>query len=259
MSGPIRIFGVGALYATMLIDSAGAAVATPTPYLIGTLQSADCEIKQELKTLHGSGEFPVEVAKGKATISGKVSFGDAGVRVFELVTGLASQSGVLAVQNSTAQLTIPGTGDYTVVPPSSGTFLKNLGVVNAATGVPMTRVATAPATGEYTVNEATGNYDFNATQATAGLNVMIAFSYSATGAPARKLEVKQREMGVTPTFSLDIFQRTPRGGYQYVRLYQVVFDGVKMSSKNDDFTMPETSYQGFSDAAGRVYDVGSSS
>jgi hypothetical protein len=250
------VFGVGNIWATQNRDSSGVLIANPTPYLIGTPQSFDVEIKQELKTYYGSKAFPQAVAKGKGSVSGKVSFGDIAGSILALLTGDAMTAGVDAVVTGNVATSVPVSGNFTVVPPSSGTFKQNLGVINAATGFPLLRVASAPAAGEYTVNAATGAYAFNAAQATAGLNALIAFSYTATSTAARRQTVLNPEMGITPSFQLEVFQRSNAGGYQHFRFFETVFDGLKFGTKNDDFQTPETSFQCFSNAAGQIYEVG---
>jgi hypothetical protein len=72
---------------------------------------------------------------------------------------------------------IPAT-PFQVVVTGAATFLRDRGVTDA--GVPLTRVASSPATGEYSVDSLTGTYTFAA--ADTGDTVLI--SYSTAAAPA---------------------------------------------------------------------------
>ncbi len=70
--------------------------------------------------------------------------------------------------------TIPASGPYTIQASQSlGTFLADLGVVYASTGVALTLVPSAPAVGQYSVN-ATGLYTF----AAADQGAAISLSYT---------------------------------------------------------------------------------
>jgi len=75
--------------------------------------------------------------------------------------------------------TIPATpGPYTITTAHAATFVEDLGVTKAA--VPMVKVASAPTTGQYAVNIATGVYTF----AAADQNQAVVISYRYTIAPA---------------------------------------------------------------------------
>ncbi|MFX7021362.1 hypothetical protein ABTI29_21025, partial [Acinetobacter baumannii] len=81
------------------------------------------------------------------------------------------------------------------------TFVKDLGVTDAK-AIPLKRVASAPATGQYSVDAATGAYTFAA--ADAGKTVFISFKYTATVAGAKSGVVSNLDMGYTPEFSVDL-------------------------------------------------------
>jgi len=66
--------------------------------------------------------------------------------------------------------TIPASpGPYTVTVVNAANFTEDLGVVKG--GVPMTKVTAAPAAGEYSVDEGTGIYTFNATDESDAIDI----------------------------------------------------------------------------------------
>lgn len=64
-------------------------------------------------------------------------------------------------------------GPYTITVAEAASFVEDLGVTKG--GTPMTRVASAPAAGEYSVDEGTGIYTFNATDESDA--VVISYRY----------------------------------------------------------------------------------
>ena len=161
----MEMFGTALMWATPLTNAAGAAVANPTPLLFGTMQEAEIEIKRDLKQLHGQNQFPVKIAGGKGSINGKAKFATIfGAMLETIMFGQSASSGIQASVYDTVGAVIPATPyQVTPTPPSSGTWLKDQGVIDAATGRPMTRVASAPAAGQYSV--AAGVYTFAAADA----------------------------------------------------------------------------------------------
>src|SRR5581483_11374955 len=94
-----------------------------------------------------------------------------------LGTGQTTSTGITALYDDATGAAIPAT-PYQITPtvPSSGTWLADLGVVDI-NGNPYTRVASAPATGQYSV--AAGVYTFAA--ADTGKTVYINFRYTVSG------------------------------------------------------------------------------
>lgn len=247
----MELFGSGLMWGTPLTNSAGAAVANPTPLLFGTMQDAEVEISGELKMLYGQNQFPVAVGRGKGAIKGKAKYATIFGGHFEtLVFGQAGSAGITSMVYDTTGAAIPST-PFQITPtvPSSGTWAADLGVINASTGRPMTRVASAPATGQYSV--AAGVYTFAA--ADTGVVVYINYRYTATSTVARKGTVVNQPMGYAPTFRCDLY--VPFNGEQLVFTFRnCIADGLKLGFKNDDFGIPEMNFQGFADSGGNIFD-----
>lgn len=250
-------FGSGLLWGTPLTDNTGAAVANPTPVLFGALQDASLDFSFDSKMLSGQNSFPLAVGRGKGKITGKAKFGQiSGALVSSLFFGSGSTSSILQNNYDTTGILIPATPftitastslTLTTIPiPSSGTWAADLGVRNA-NNVSMTRVASGPTTGQYTV--AAGVYVF--ATADAGLQVFIDFAYTATSTVAKKIAINNVVMGAAPTFRCD-FSNNYQGKFQTVSLFACISSKLSISTKNDDFLIPEFDFDAFANAAGQI-------
>ena len=161
-------FGVGQL---ALIPSGS----NPTPVPIAILMDVSIDISFDLKELRGSYQFPIDVAKGNGKITGKAKHANIlGAALQAALSGATSATGqILGVAGEAA--TIPAT-PFQVTVTNSATFSADLGVLNLTSGKYMSRVASAPATGQYSV--AAGVYTFAAADTTN--NLAISYSYTAT-------------------------------------------------------------------------------
>lgn len=240
-------FGSGLLWGTPLQDASGVAIANPSPIIFGTLQDVEFDVKFELKKLHGQNQFAVAVGRGKGEITGKAKLADIRAGFLEtIVFGVSGSNGTLSMVNDTVGTAIPSTPfTVTVTPPGSGTFEKDLGVIDSTTGRGMTRVASAPTTGQYTVSA--GVYVFAA--ADVAKVVYINYRYTATSTTARTMTVRNLPMGYAPTFALDYYSPF-QGKSAVITLNNCIADGWKFSGKNDDFAIPEVGFSAFADAAG---------
>lgn len=244
-------FGSGNLWATPLIDANGNTIANPTPVKFGELQDSQIDISRDLKELIGQNQFPVAVAVGKGKVSIKSKFARINGQMLDAVfSGQGYTSGTLtAINNDTAGAAIPASPyQLTVTPPSSGTYVADLGVIDA-NGNPMTRVASAPATGQYTVTTG-GQYTFAA--ADTGKTVFINYRYTATATSAKSVAFKNLPMGQTPIFGLDL--TVGYAGKSVVwRFPQCVSGKLTFGTKQDDFTVLDMDISAFADGAGNVF------
>lgn len=245
----MKLFGSGLMWGTPLTNSAGAAIANPTPLILGVLQDTEIDIKYETKKLHGQNQFPAAVGRGKGSITGKAKWAELyGAMLSTLVFGQAATAGLTSIVGDTVGAAIPST-PFQITPtvPGGGTWAADLGVISAATGRPLTRVASAPATGQYSV--AAGVYTFAA--ADTGQTVYINYRYTATSTVAQKSTVVNQPMGYSPTFRCDLY--VPYNGASLVlTLESCISDGIKMGFKNDDFTIHDFSFEAFQNAAGQL-------
>ncbi len=248
------LFGSGAMFGIPTADANGNAITNPTPQQFGVLQDVSIDISFETKTLHGQGQFPVAVGRGKGKISGKAKAAQVNGTLYNsLFFGQTLTSGIIAAVNDAVGAVIPST-PFTITPtiPGSGTWSRDLGVRDA-NGIPMTRVASAPITGQYSVSA--GVYTFAA--ADTSKLVFINYEYTATSTTAKNLTVKNLLMGYAPTFSLAL--SLPFNGKSfYLRLPCVVSSKLSFAAKNDDFSVPEIDLEAFADTNGDVAYIGTS-
>lgn len=245
------IFGAGKLIAVPTTDAAGNAIAVPTPVTVAVLQDVSVDFDFEKKTLHGEKQFAVTVARGKAKIGWKAKTGD--------FDSAALGSLLLGAQPTAARkgaiidfaATIPATPfAVTIAPPNTGTFVADLGVTSALTGIALTRVSASPTTGQYSLNTTTGVYTFAA--ADTGKPVLISYEYAvASDATSKLFAISNNLMGYTPTFSA-LFYNEYMGKKLVMKLNANVMGKQGLPFKNDDFTMTDFDAEAFADASGSV-------
>lgn len=240
-------FGSGKLIAVPTNLSDGTAIAVPTPVILGTLQDVSLDISVDLKTLYGSKRYPMAVGQGKGKIELKAKHAeiDGGV-LGSLFFGKAATAGIKAAVFDFAA-TVPGTPyQVTIVPPSSGTFVADLGVYNATTGVQLTRVASAPATGQYSVAGAV--YTFAAADTAKAMRISYEYSASSGGSV---WSISNDEMGYTPAFSI-LLQNSYNGQSLVCKLNKAVSGKLSVPLKSDDFAIYDFGAEAFADAAGSL-------
>lgn len=242
-------FGSGKLIAVPTNLADGTAIANPTPVILGTMQDVSLDLSTEIKTLYGSKRYPIAVGqgKGKTEIKAKYAEIDGGI-MGSLFFGKASTAGIKAAVFDFAA-TIPTTPfQVTIAPPSSGTFVADLGVVFTTTGVQLTRVASAPATGQYSVNVATGVYTFASADATKGVGISYEYSAAAGG---QVWTMTNETMGYTPSFTL-LLQNGYDGKNMVCKLNRCVSGKLSVPLKSDDFAIYDFEAEAFADTAGNL-------
>ncbi len=112
-----------------------------------------CEFSFTLKELRGQGQLPVDLRRGSGKFTGKAKFANInGAVLNDLFFAQTATTGLIQSAFSEAW-TIP-TVSYLVTPANANTFDTDLGVVYTATGLPLTKVASAPTTGQYAMTSA---------------------------------------------------------------------------------------------------------
>lgn len=238
------VFGVGFLFATP-------SGANPTPTRFGRLQDVGVDFSYDSKLLYGSNQYALEQARGKAKIELKAAVGVVDPALFNNVFfGLATTAG--ETLNSIDEAATPSAGTFTVA--NGGTFSQDLGVYNTVTGLWMSRVASAPAAGQYAVNTATGVYTTNAAQNGQLLRASYTYASSSTGT---SLTVTNQPMGSSVIFSVQLVNKF-RGADGVVRSLYLNFPAVQcpklsMPLKLDDFTLPQLDMSAQDNGSGNVF------
>ena len=232
-------FGSGNLY--------GLAGAVPVVRKFGALQEIGVDFSFNLKELYGQDQFPLTIARGQGKIEGKAKFANLnGGMVNDLFFGQANATGK-KVPVSKEAMTIPATPfQATVV--NGATFYEDLGVVFALTGIPLVRVASAPATGQYSVNNTTGQYTFAAADTLLGVLVDYAYTVAASG---NITTITNQLSGTTPSFAA-AFPIKYGAGTMYLHLNSCISSKLSFATKIEDFLVPDFDFKAFADASGTI-------
>lgn len=240
-------FGSGVLIAT-------ASGANPTPVQFGALQDVTLDFSFASKQLFGQYQFPIAFARGEGKITGKAKFANIDGPLYNACFfGQALSSGQkLWAYNEAGSVASASPYNYTVA--NAANFDADLGVVYASSGQALTRVASAPAVGQYSV--AAGVYSFNSSDA--GRAVLVSYSYTqnSSGGGSRAV-LANNAMGTAPTFQIDFFQTNPNlaGAQWSLRLYNCVSTKLSVASKNQDFTIPELDFEAFANTANSIGEI----
>lgn len=234
-------FGSGTLFGT---PNGGNMAANPTPLSFGTLQDVTVDISSDQKELFGQNQFAVDTARGKSKISWKAKFATlSGKLINDLYFAETLNTPMITVSLLEASVIVSTT--VTVV--KSATFVTDLGVTYVTTGNFFVKVASAPIAGQYSV--AAGVYTFAAGDT--GASVAISYKYTAAAATGTNFIVQNRPMGYSPTFSL-VLSNLYQGNTFQLTLFACRAAKLALSTKNDDYTIPELDGMSFANAAGQV-------
>lgn len=233
-------FGSGVLIGTR------SDIANATPVNFGLVQEVTIDQSASLKEIHGQFQYPLAGARGTIKTTGKAKVARiSGLAFANLYYGIAPAAGQLATSFAEAG-TVAAATPYTVSIANAATFADDDGVVYAATGLPLTKVASSPSTGQYSV--AAGVYTFNA--ADAGVAVLTTYTYTIASS-GQKIAVANALIGTTPTFQA-LFYTTFQGQAVSLKLNNCISSKLSFGTKLEDFVMPEFDFSCFADAAGNV-------
>lgn len=237
---------------------AGVMIGTPagsnqTPVEFGVLQDISLDFSFTTKPLVGQFQLPVAVGRGVAKVTGKAKFAEMNGPVFSTlffssVTPVNGQD--LWSYNEAG--TIPTT-PFTITVVNNTAWATDLGVKFASTGLPLTRVASAPATGQYSV--AAGVYTFAA--ADTGKAVLISYQYTqTTSGSGSRFTITNPILGYAPTFQIDFYQQNPNvqapAGTWSFRLFSCISNKLSIGSKLEDWLIPEFDFEAFTNAANQL-------
>jgi len=223
--------------------------AIPTPIQVATLQEVSFDFKASNKSLFGENQFAEAVGRGNTTITGKAKSGRFNGKLLNQIffnqpsANQISGAKLLAIDESGTVATA------TVTVANAANFSEDLGVQNPATGVAYTRVAATPAAGQYSVNESTGVYTFNASENSTALKFSYLYKTTATGSGTQL--ITNQAAGEAPTFR-GIFSQKFQGKTMTLILNALVSESLGFAFKNEDFSMPEFSFAAQVDTAGAL-------
>lgn len=252
-------FGSGVIYAAPQ-SSSGNPAANPTPQTPGVIQNVKFDFDAEIKSLFGTGEWAVDSAIGKRSIKGSFEFAQWSNAVVSQLflgsDGVVTTGGVSQALWPGEAHTVPASSTYTVtVTNAADTPLVDYGVTYAATGIPLTKVASLTAAGQYMVNLSTGVYTFDSADASAA----VLINYSWTIMTGTTLTVGQTPMGNGPLLSMNVVMpyEQNQGGTQGIvfNFPNVRLGKISAATKLDDYTMYTVDFQAFAGAAGNPFNT----
>jgi hypothetical protein len=218
-------------------------VSNPTPARAYVPQDMSIDFKQSTKELFGEKKFSVAVAAGEQSITGKVTMGAQNARILaDLLFNVTGVTGTISQVDKEAG-TIPAT-PFQITVANGATWTTDLGVMDASTGKVYTRVASGPATGQYSV-AAGGVYTFAAADTL--LNVLISYLYTIAGS-GEKLTLSNQFQGPTGSFTgVMVF---PYGTDQDVlTLNNCIPQDHSVATKLGDFAKPTLGFMASTDSA----------
>lgn len=240
----LTIFGPGTLFVTRT-DIVGA-----TPINIGKISEFSYDESVEVKQLYGQDNYALAIASGTVKATGKMKPAVLSANAINSAFHGASFTAGQILMAAGEAATIPAVSTYTVTVSNSAHFDTDLGVIYAATGLPLTKVTTAPAQGQYSV--LAGVYTFAAADASAAVKISYAYTLSTSG---QIQHVVAKPIGVTTTFQIDYSTTDSTGKAYFVRFYNCVATKLTQAFKLSDFKTQEVDFDFFQNAAGKVYDA----
>ena len=243
------VFGAGNLFFNPL---GGNIPTNNTPIQVATLQDVMVDFGATIKDLRGQLQFPDDTAISDRKITWKSGFGRFDIQAYNnLVFGeSAIQTGGDEV-NVNESHAIPAS-PYSVPVTNVGNFVKDLGVVYAATGQRLTRIPSGtPSAGQYT--QTSGTYVFAAADTT--LTVLI--SYLSTIMTGTILTVQSHVQGFGPSFEMflsNAYQELTAGIPNYLHLYSAKVGKMGQPYKRADYMISDIEGEAYANAAGLVAD-----
>ena len=226
----MRLPGIGVLYA---LPSG----ATPTPIPIAILKDVSLDIKVSKKPLNGQWKFAIDVAEFIQSATLKITQADFRASIVNMLLAQATSATGQTLPVTGEAWTIPGT-PYQVTVAQSATWTEDGGVYDYTAGKWLARVASGPATGQYSV--AAGVYTFAAADTTH--NLSIVYTYTAT--TGNTVTLANAVMGPSTPYAVRVAsQYTINGAVKSLtfKFPAVHFDGLSFALKSEDWAQQSLS------------------
>lgn len=236
-------FGTGSLYGRQT------GVSNPTPVRFGAIQGCSVDVSYTTKELYGANQFPLDVARGQAKITGKANFAQLnGISFNNLFFG---ESSIGTTPILTAIDEAQTVANNTVTVTNAANYLEDLGVVNTTSGVSMNRVSAGNESGvaSYSVNETTGVYTFNS--AMDAVIVNVSYDYTGASGAGTSIVLSNQLVGSAPTF-LIVLAGVFKSKAMRLKLNACVSSKLTLPTKLADYTINEFDFMAYADASGNV-------
>lgn len=226
-------------------------LANGTPIKFGALQESSLDISASQKELFGGSQFALATARGTSKIQGKAKFATMKANVmrdlFWGADGVTSTTGQKKVKNG-ERAAVPAASPYTITVANSATFDIDLGVTFALNGDSLVKVASAPASGQYSVDALTGIYTFAVADASATLKISYAWLDASAG---QVMRLSNQILGVQPTFQI-LFHQNFNGKQFNFKLLSCTANKLSFASKLEDFGTPDFEFSASANEGGDV-------
>jgi hypothetical protein len=242
---PMHQFGSGSMYGSTLIGG------VLVPRKFAQLQDIAIDISYTKKKLFGQQQLPLVIVRGQGAITGKAKQANINAAQFnDIFFGQTTAAGQQVPILS--ELGVIPTTPFQVTVVNSATWLSDGGVVDTTSGLTMTRVASAPTTGQYSV--AAGVYTFAA--ADTGHGVAIDYVYTLAGSGVTTTLINQ-QAGTTPNFRGVFVMKSAASPGNAVKqlvltLNYCVSEKLALATKIEDFVIPELDFEAGADLAGNI-------
>lgn len=241
------VFGPGACFITRTD------IAVQTTLNVGFAQEMSLDVSATTKQLFGQNQYPLDAARATAKTTGKIKAAlVSGLALNAAFFGQSFAAGSLLVSLGEGPTAIPTT-PFQITVAQSATWESDLGVISQTAGLaggvgtPLIKVASAPATGQYSV--AAGIYTFNTADSTKSVTISYSYTNAATG---QKMTLANTLIGTNPTFQLD-YVTTRNAKTYYIRVFQAIASKFMQTFKLEDYMIPELDFEFFANSAGNIW------
>ena len=234
-------FGAGSLWGINDVPNA-------TPIRMGALQGVSLDVAFTQKELYGERQYPLALARGTAKITGRAAFAKLNAAIlndlfFNEPTNPSTGQILLADRESA---TIPGT-PFQITVANAANFRDDLGVIFQATGLPLVKVASSPAAGQYSVS-AGGVYTFNTADTTKVVRIDYSYNNTTTG---KKMTITNKLLGQAPFFKC-VLSQVFQGKQVTFVLNRCMSSKLTFATKLEDFVIPDFDFAAFADDADNI-------
>lgn len=225
--------------------------------MVGILQESTVDFSWTTKQLWGQNQYPAVIARGEAKVTLKLTWAALDLQLIaNTLFGTSTATGQFAISQDEQQV-VGASSPYTFAVANASSFVYDLGVRYASSGVSLQRVMTPSAAGQYSVNYSTGVYTFSVGDANIPMLVSYHYTNNTTG---KLLTVANQLQGATPYFRCALFNSiSPNpppisaSAVPWALCFNAVTaNKVSMPRKVNEFTILEIEAEAFADGSGTV-------
>jgi len=248
----VFVYDSGTLWMVPQTNQANGTPSDLTPIRIGNLKGITVDTVWKLN--YPSNQLMAKTNAGTqtVTITGRAAIGTFNGRYLsQLVYGQDFAAGA-ELADMDRVYTIPASPyTVTVTPPSSGSFVQNLGVLLSADGTAFKRISGTPTTGQFSLSGAV--YTFAA--ADTGKSIKLSYLYAIAG--GSRMVVSNIYAGEAPSFQM-ILQGTDNGRNLCLILKKVLPKTFKMPTNLEAFSIPDFEFEAIANLSGGILETNSS-